>query len=143
MHSQEILYPIFALALWTGLVLVQIAIARFRAAFRREIAVDDFKYGESPTVPAYVSMPNRNYMNLLELPVLFYVVCLVIYVTGTASPTMVAVAWLYVALRVIHSAIHLSYNKVIHRLIAFASSNFALTTLWSLAALKLFANSPA
>jgi hypothetical protein len=91
-------------------------------------------------VPAHVSLPNRNYMNLLEMPVLFYIVCLLIYVTGGASQIMVIVAWLYVALRVVHSAIHLSYNRVIHRLIVFAASNFVLIALWVLAALKVFAN---
>jgi hypothetical protein len=140
MHNIAILYPIFALALWTSLVLAQIPIARFRAAFKHEINADDFKYGESSSVPAHVSLPNRNYMNLLEIPVLFYVVCLLIYVTGGASPTMVIVAWAYVALRVLHSAIHLSYNRVIHRLIAFAASNCVLIALWVLAAWKVFTN---
>lgn len=140
MHNKSILYPIFALALWTVLVLIQIPIARFRSLYRREIVADDFKHGESDSVPTYVSIPNRNYMNLLELPVLFYVACLLIYVTGEASPTMVTVAWSYVALRVLHSAIHLSYNAVVHRLMAFAASNFALITLWVLAALKVFSN---
>jgi len=143
MHNQSILYPIFALALWTGLVLIQIPIARFRSLYRREIVADDFKYGESDSVPMYVSIPNRNYMNLLELPVLFYVACLLIYVTGGASPTIVTVAWSYVALRVLHSAIHLSYNAVIHRLIAFAASNLTLIVLWVLAALKVFSNATA
>jgi hypothetical protein len=140
MQNIAILYPIFALALWTSLVLAQIPIARFRSAFKHEIVRDDFKYGESSSVPAHVSIPNRNYMNLLEMPVLFYIVCLLIYVTGAASQIMVIVAWSYVALRVLHSTIHLSYNRVIHRLIVFAASNFVLIALWVLAALKVFAN---
>lgn len=142
MHKLAILYPVFALALWTSLVLLQIPIARFRAAFRREIVANDFKYGESSSVPIYVSIPNRNYMNLLEFPVLFYIVCMLIFVTDSASPVMLSIAWSYVALRVIHSAIHLSYNHVIHRLIAFAISNLALISLWVLAALQIFSNVP-
>jgi hypothetical protein len=43
--------------------------------------VEDFKFGESARVPGNVSVPNRNLMNLLELPVLFYVACLTLYVT--------------------------------------------------------------
>jgi hypothetical protein len=140
MHNITILSPLFALALWTSLVLVQIPIARFRSAFKHEIAAEDFKYGESSLVPAYVSIPNRNYMNLLELPVLFYVVCLLIYVTEITSQTMLTVAWSYVALRVLHSAIHLTYNHVIHRLVVFAASNFLLIALWVLAALEVFAS---
>jgi len=143
MHSSTVLYPVFALALWTSLVLLQIPIARFRSAFKREVVANDFKYGESSSVPLHVIIPNRNYMNLLELPVLFYVVCLLIYVTGITSSNMVTVAWVYVALRVVHSLIHLSYNHVVHRLVAFAVSNLVLISLWVLAALKVFSHAPA
>lgn len=143
MNTLAILYPVFALALWTILVLLQIPIVRFRSGFRRETVADDFKYGESSSVPSYVSIPNRNYMNLLELPILFYVVCLFIYVTNSTLPVMVTLAWSYVALRIIHSVIHLSYNHVIHRLVAFATSNFVLVALWIFAALQIFSSAPA
>ncbi|NJM48470.1 MAG: hypothetical protein HC860_21745 [Alkalinema sp. RU_4_3] len=142
MNNIAILYPVFALALWTSLVQVQIPIARFRSASKREVTAEDFTYGESSSVPKPVSIPNRNYMNLLEMPVLFYVVCLLIYVTDSTSQTIVTIAWVYVALRVLHSIIHLSYNHVIHRLIAFAASNLILIALWVLAALKVFSNAP-
>lgn len=122
---------------------MQIPLARFRAAARREVAASDFKYGESAAVPAHVSIPNRNYMNLLELPVLFYVACLLVYVTDGASIALVALAWAYVALRVLHSLIHLSYNHVYHRRMAFAASNLVLITLWLLAAMHVFTQAPA
>jgi len=137
MTNPAILYPVFALALWTSLVLLLIPIARIRASRRGEIVNSDFKYGESSSVPPHVIIPNRNYMNLLELPMLFYVGCLLIYVTGGATPLMVSIAWVYVALRVVHSAIHLTYNHVIHRLIAFALSNGVLIALWMLAAARV------
>jgi hypothetical protein len=143
MHNPAILQPVFTLAAWTGFVLLQIPIARFRAAFRREVAATDFKFGESPSVPQHVSIPNRNYMNLLELPVLFYLICLLLYVTDGATATMMAVAWIYLALRVLHSIIHLSYNHVIHRLTVFAVSNVVLIWLWVLAGLQIFSNSGA
>ncbi|MGH8461803.1 MAG: MAPEG family protein [Stenotrophobium sp.] len=143
MINPAILYPVFALALWTGLVLLLMPIARIRAVRRREIVPDDFKYGESASVPPYVRIPNRNYMNLLELPVLFYVGCLLIYVTGGATLLMVSIAWAYVGLRVVHSAIHLTYNHVIHRLGAFALSNGVLVVLWVLAAAQVVSHTGA
>jgi hypothetical protein len=130
MLPMSILYPVLALVTLTGLVLLLIPITRFRAGSRREIKVDDFKYGESANVPAYVSIPNRNYMNLLEAPVLFYVACIVLFVTVGVSPVAVTLAWVYVALRLVHTLIHLSYNRVFHRLIVFALSNGVLVVLW-------------
>ncbi len=143
MTQIAILYPVFALALWTILVLFLIPVMRFRAAAKGEASVKDYRYGESSTVPGYVSLPNRNYMNLLEMPVLFYVACLLIFVTASNSATLVNLAWAYVATRIIHSAIHLSYNNVMHRLAAFAASNLVLIALWVVTALHVLGNVPA
>jgi hypothetical protein len=136
-RNLAILYPLFALAGWTLLVLLLIPFFRVRSVRRREISPNDFKYGESAAVPPNVSIPNRNYMNLLELPMLFYVVCLVLSVTAGASRLAVFVAWAYVALRIAHSLIHLTYNHVLHRLFAFTLSNIALVSLWVIAGIHV------
>jgi len=128
--KSEILYPMVALAGLTFVVLLLIPIARFRAAWRGRVTAADFRYGESPNVPGQVSLPNRNLMNLLELPVLFYVVCLAFYVTGKLDAAALYLAWAYVGLRAAHSVIHLTYNNVFHRLSAFAASNVVLVALW-------------
>lgn len=137
MQNPAIVYPVLALAAWTFLVLLLIPFYRVRAGLRREIKTDDFKFGESASVPPYVSIPNRNYMNLLELPMLFYVVCLLLYVTAGGSAIAIKLAWAYVILRIIHSFIHLSYNNVMHRLTAFAISNFVLVALWIVAGMRV------
>src|SRR3979409_2586695 len=103
MRNPAILYPMFALACWTLVVLLLIPAVRVRSALKREIQVDDFKLGESAAVPGYVSIPNRNYMNLLELPMLFYVVCLLLYITAGCSRLAVWIAWSYVVRRVLHT----------------------------------------
>jgi len=133
MGNFDMIRPICALAAWTFLVLLLIPFVRVRSVRRREISPNDFKFGESQAVPPNVSIPNRNYMNLLELPMLFYVVCLILYVTAGATRVAVFVAWAYVALRVAHSLIHLTYNHVLHRLSAFTLSNVALVSLWVMA----------
>lgn len=130
MHSNQILFPMLALVGLTFSVLLMIPVARFRAAFAGKVTANDFALGESARVPPETQLPNRNYMNLLELPVLFYVACLTLYVTKTADDTALIIAWVYVALRAVHSTIHLSYNNVFHRLAVFATSNVVLSVLW-------------
>jgi hypothetical protein len=71
------------------------------------------------------------------MPMLFYIICVVLYVTGGASRLAVATAWAYVALRVVHSLIHLTYNHVLHRLAAFTLSNAALVSLWVIGAVHV------
>src|SRR5205085_8192105 len=113
MPHDLIILPMGSLALLTFLVLLLVAVRRFRAAFAGQVGAGDFRYGESLRVPGEVSIPNRNYMNLLELPMLFYVACILNYVTApTVSGTTLSLAWAYVGLRALHSLVHLTYNDV-------------------------------
>lgn len=130
MSQIQIFLPMSALAMWTLLVLLLIPIYRFRAASRKEVVADDFKLGESKNVPEWVSLANRNYMNLLELPILFYVACLTSFVTNTVETSALVLAWTYVVLRIVHSLVHLVYNNVMHRLAVFALSNVVLVITW-------------
>jgi hypothetical protein len=138
MQPFAILAPVFALATLTFLVLTLVPIVRFRAAFAGKVGSADFKLGASTRVPAEVSQPNRNYMNLLEAPLLFYVVCVVCFVTRATDSSLVALAWSYVALRVVHSAVHVTYNNVFHRLTTFGASAIVLLAMWVYLFVRLF-----
>jgi hypothetical protein len=61
---------------------------------------------------------------------LFYVACVTFYVTRHVGPAAVVLAWVYVGLRVVHSAVHLTYNRVRDRLIVYAAGNVVLAMLW-------------
>jgi len=127
---KAILYPMIALVFWTFAVLLLVPRARFRAVRARLARASDFACGESANVPEETRLPNRNYMNLLELPVLFYVACLTLFAIGRVDPWCLGLAWAYVLLRVAHSAVHLTYNNVIHRMRIFALSVLVLVVLW-------------
>src|SRR3954469_23885063 len=109
MNQIAILYPMTALAALTFAVLLLLPYKRFRAAFKGQVRAKDFRYGESANVPGDVAIPNRNLMNLLEMPVLFYAVCITFYVTKTVDAMAISLAWLYFASRVAHSLVHLTY----------------------------------
>jgi hypothetical protein len=130
--QDDIFAPMGALALLTFAVLLVIPVRRVGAARRGQVRPEDFRYGESAGVPQEVSIPNRNYMNLLELPTLFYPACLMFYVTHRVGLAAVVTAWAFVACRAVHSVIHLTYNHVLYRLAAFALGNVALGVLWGL-----------
>jgi hypothetical protein len=77
-------------------------------------------------LPAETEGPSNNLKNLAELPVIFYAVCLYLTVFGQVDAIHVYCAWAFVLLRVLHSAIHCSYNKVMHRFLAYLLSSLAL-----------------
>ena len=71
-----------------------------------------------------------NFRNLFEVPVLFYLLCVALALNGGSTPGFVAAAWGYVGLRVLHSLIHTTYNRVIHRFLAYAASTLLLFGMW-------------
>lgn len=129
MKPTAIFLPALVLMLWTLLVLVQVPIRRFAAFFRRRVQAQDFALGESPNVPADVALPNRIFMKLVEVPVLFYALVGIAFATQQVDEISVGMAWLYVALRLVHSLIYFTYNHVVHRFAVFASSNLVLLAM--------------
>jgi len=71
-----------------------------------------------------------NFRNLFEVPVLFYALCALALATSHTPAWLVSGAWSYIALRFLHSVIHCTYNKVMHRLAAFLASFALLVGLW-------------
>ena len=67
-----------------------------------------------------------NFMNLFELPVLFYALCLALYVTDAVDGLYLGLAWGFTVLRILHSIVHLTYNKVLHRFLVYAAGGVAL-----------------
>ncbi len=71
-----------------------------------------------------------NFKNLFEVPVLFYALVAVAIATGYVPRWLAFGAWGFVVLRYIHSFIHCTYNKVMHRFRAFVASFLLLGGLW-------------
>jgi hypothetical protein len=130
MLQTTIFGPMTALALLTLGVLGYTGYKRFSAGFAGRVKGSDFRYGETANVPPDVAVANRNLMNLLEMPVLFYAVCLALYATGHVTSVTLCLAWLYVASRAVHTAIHLAYNRILYRFAPYALSNVVLLGLW-------------
>jgi hypothetical protein len=135
--QQSILLAMCALAGLTFLVLLLVPIMRFIAAARRQVTAKDFALGETDRVPDHVRLPNRNLANLLETPVLFYVVCLALIVADKVTPMQAHLAWVYVGTRAAHTAIHITINYVPLRIVAFAASVTVLIVMWVLFAKTL------
>lgn len=70
-------------------------------------------------------------MNLLELPLLFYVLCIMMFVSNRVTGMQLNMAWTYVVLRAAHSLVHLTFNVVLVRLSFFAASNVVLALMWT------------
>jgi hypothetical protein len=139
MKPEAIFLPMMTLVALTFAIMLLMAYKRWTAGFAGRLKRGEFKVGESVDVPVDVRLPGRNFINLFEMPVLFYMLCLALYVTHSVSYTLLVLAWLYVVLRILHSLIHVSYNKIIHRFSVYASSVCVLFAMWLIFAIRLYA----
>lgn len=67
----------------------------------------------------------------------FYVPCLALHVTASVTVPQLVLAWVFVALRVAHSLIHCTYNRVMHRFMVFGLGMLCLLAMWVLFAMQL------
>jgi hypothetical protein len=137
MSQACIFYPALALAWWTLLVLLLVPYRRLSRRTNRGFKISDFELGESASATAYVALANRNFVNLLELPVLFYLACVILFATAAVDSVAVTLAWLYVVARVIHSLVHDAGNSVPVRFCAFVVSNLFLLGLMVLSTVSV------
>lgn len=80
--------------------------------------------------PEHLKIYSNHYSNQFQIPILFLVTCLVILVFKSTSIVTLSLAGLFLASRLVHAYIHLTYNNVIHRALAFASGGFTLLFMW-------------
>jgi hypothetical protein len=76
--------------------------------------------------PPAVANPSDNLKNLFEIPTLFYALVLYLFVTQRVDGVYVAAAWVFVAFRILHSAMHCTLNVIIVRFWLYAISTLAL-----------------
>ena len=130
MTQTHILFPVIALAALTFAVGIRMGILRVRAVRAGELRVNYFKYNSGAEAPDYLKNVSNNYQNLLEIPILFYLVSVLIFVTNNVDMIYVALAWAFVVTRYIHSYIHITSNKVLSRRKPFILGLLILMIIW-------------
>lgn len=124
------LYPMFALVVFTYSMLFLNLFWRIQAVRQKQVPIKYFRTFDEGNAPTHIKAGGRHYANLFELPVLFYVAGLAALALDVSSPLLVVLAWLFVACRVLHAAIHMSYNDVIHRALAFGVGAMVVLAMW-------------
>ena len=137
MTVSALLLPVFVQVGLTFFLMFWMGILRRRALSSGAVKPSDIALRQPNWPPRTLQVANC-FHNQLELPMLFYVVCIALYVTLGVDAYALALAWLYFALRVGHSLVHLTYNNVYHRLGVYAASGIVLALLWVRFAAALF-----
>jgi hypothetical protein len=139
MDVRSIYLPGFAMVALTAVVWWRMYTARIAQMKRERIHPQRVATSAQAAALLTDSRAADNFRNLFELPVLFYLALVVADRLDRIDAVSVGLAWLFVALRLTHSLIHVTYNKVMHRFLAYLSGGFALWLLWIYIAIGLFA----
>lgn len=124
----NIFMPVLAMMLLTMLVWITLLYRRLSTAMSNGIAADRLNTPEKvkELLPEKAMAPAYNLANLFELPVLFYVLSVYLSISNLVDSLFITCAWAFFALRLAHSLIHCSYNKVMHRFAAYLLSSALL-----------------
>ena len=137
-----ILQPVVALAAWTLVMLVWTLATRLpamaRAGIRLSALTGTTGASADRALPKEAQWKAHNYNHLLEQPTLFYAVALALAIAGRGDDPAAAIAWGYVALRIAHSLVQATANRVLPRFVLFVASSLCLAALIVLAALAVF-----
>jgi hypothetical protein len=135
----RIFAPAFAMVGLTVVVTFRMFFERVRQMRSERIGFADIPSSSQMAARFADTRAADNYRNLFEMPVLFYLALLVVALAGLVAPVSLGLAWAYVLLRCLHSAIHCGYNRVKHRFYAFLASNLVLWALWAWLGWRLLA----
>ena len=129
-YEQWMVLASVAMFLLTIGLLFHMAIARNLAVMRREVSVRFYRtYDQGEETPR-LHLLARHVQNQFEIPPLFHIAVVLTLVTDSASLTSVALAWTFVAARLLHTVVHLSTNNVLHRFLVFGVGLVVLTAMW-------------
>jgi hypothetical protein len=131
MTVQEILLPLFVEVILTFLLLFFLAPTRARD-FKAGIATYDNIALREPNWSKRSLQIGNSFSNQFELPVLFYVLTILAYVTHLAGLIFVILAWIFVVFRVLQAAVHVTSNNVRLRGPFFAIAAIALAINWAI-----------
>ena len=122
MQQISILLPVLTLDFWTYIIFAIMAPARFYFLRMKHPQTAAHTKNLKGLLPPWTERVADNYNHLFEQPVVFYAITLSIAVINNIEPFMIQLAWVYVALRVLHSIVQITFNFVPLRFTLFVTS---------------------
>jgi hypothetical protein len=129
--NRPLLLPAIALAAWTFVMWAWMYVTRLPAIRRAGMKLDPTapRGEQMATLPAEVRWKADNYNHLFEQPTVFYPVVIIAALLPSSGSTDLALAWTYVALRVVHSMFQAMINRIEVRFVLFFVSSLVLLAL--------------
>jgi hypothetical protein len=127
---ERLITPMLALVGLTSLVWLVMVVIRNGSILRGITSPAYYVAYSTKHPPDWVERPARTFNNLMQVPVLFYVVSLLMLITRRVDGAQVTLAWIFVSVRALHALIYIGWNYVPYRFGAWISGCITLGVLW-------------
>ena len=144
MIGMDILQPVVALMIWTMIMWIWMYATRI-PAMQKHPDIDANRLVGATGASLRAMLPERvnwkadNYNHLHEQPTVFYAVGIVLAIIGAGDGIPALLAWIYTGLRIIHTIVQVTANRVMVRFVLFAISSVVLMGLIGIATARVFA----
>jgi hypothetical protein len=132
----HVLAPGFALVLMTFALLVMTGRSRLGDLRERRLRISDIALGQN-VWPDKTAQVGNAFNNQFQLPLLFYVLVIFALMTGKQDYVFIVAEWLFVLLRLVHAAIHVTSNNVVWRFQAYVAGAVVLMLMWAWYAIRI------
>ena len=131
--------PMLGMLVLTAVVWFYMYARRIPAMKKAKVPVQTYTIPEKviELLPESINYPAYNLKNLFELPVVFYALCLFLYVTDSVDTVYLVAAWLFLAFRISHSIVHCTSNIVMLRFYLYSAAALALWFMLGRAVFRL------
>jgi hypothetical protein len=135
-RPSTLLGPVIALVALTGAVWLLMVLYRNTAILRGSVSIRYFHDYASDVPTEWLERPARTFNNLMQVPTLFYGVCLFMLATNVADSAQIGLAWLFVLTRAVHALAYIGWNRVPYRFSAYFAGCITLGLIWARFALQ-------
>ena len=136
MTIQMVLLPVFVQVALTFALLTWMAMVRTGSIRRGETKIRDIALRQPAWSPKATQISNC-YDSQFQIPLLFYVLVILAWITKQADLIFVVMAWIFVLSRLAHAYVHTTSNHVPTRFNIFAVGMITLLLMWIIFAVRI------
>ena len=136
MEKIHIIYPVLAIVLLQFLSIIHLRFIFQKAVKSREVEYRFFRLYEGSS-PEYLRLARQHYKNLFEIPILFHLLCVVLFIVDDVREFDLWIVWSFVISKYIHSYIRMTSNYVPNRAYSFYVSIILLLAAWISLAIRI------
>jgi hypothetical protein len=140
--NSSILAPAIVLVIWSLVITAWLAATRLPAMKKARIDLASVVGGRGAdlegVLPERVMWVSHNYAHLMEQPTIFYATVAILALAGAGDGVNLQLAWGYVMLRIVHSIVQITWNRLVVRFAIFALSTLVLLVMAINAARAVF-----